>query len=375
MNMAEMTKETKSKNNSAPVGACIFRETTIVGFTDVDNADRQRFRILAYSGQIIKNHWYWGNVAFDLNGAEFDKQKTGVLEEHNRSGRVGFTTMQNISDQIVVEGKFLSSEPAQKMRKDMDEGFPMQASVYIVPRVIERIEQGASTMVNGQKLDGPGTVFRKSTIFEVSLCCLGADNNTSGEVFDKNENVNFDIFERTENMSEQKAKLTAETFAKDEPELFAEIQTAAKTEGRVEGKKEMAAHVVKFCERFGKDPAFVLEQLTKGSSLEDATAAYSAKLEKENAELKMAAASPHDSAKSEINTGGTSPGSRATDPAIQAFADDASAKNNQGKKPADTEEGWRVEFEKSKDLQAEFDGKVEDYVAYKKAKMNRQVRD
>ena len=373
--MAEMTKETKSKNNSAPVGACIFRETTIVGFTDVDNADRQRFRILAYSGQIIKNHWYWGNVAFDLNGAEFDKQKTGVLEEHNRSGRVGFTTMQNISDQIVVEGKFLSSEPAQKMRKDMDEGFPMQASVYIVPRVIERIEQGASTMVNGQKLDGPGTVFRKSTIFEVSLCCLGADNNTSGEVFDKNENVNFDIFERTENMSEQKAKLTAETFAKDEPELFAEIQTAAKTEGRVEGKKEMAAHVVKFCERFGKDPAFVLEQLTKGSSLEDATAAYSAKLEKENAELKMAAASPHDSAKSEINTGGTSPGSRATDPAIQAFADDASAKNNQGKKPADTEEGWRVEFEKSKDLQAEFDGKVEDYVAYKKAKMNRQVRD
>ncbi|MFH1370361.1 MAG: hypothetical protein ABII09_03630 [Planctomycetota bacterium] len=342
----------KAGLRSAPSNACVFRETSIIGFTDDEGANNQRFRIVAYSGQIIVNHWYWGNLAFDLQGIKFDKKKTPILEEHARSIRLGFTTMQEVAESVVVEGKFLSSEPAQKIRKDMVEGFPMQASVYNVPAVIERVEQGASVMVNGQQLDGPGTVFRKSTIYEVSLCCLGADNETSGEVFDKDRDVKFDLIERTIEM-ETKTKLTAETFAAEYPELLGQIQMAAKAEGKTEGGREAREQFAEFAKRFGKDPAFCIEQFKAGATLEAAMTAYTAKLEQKNADLA-------EQAKKAAET------KAKTDPAIAAFSDDAGAENNKGKVAATTEEGWAKEYDESKKLQEEFGGDKDAYVAFKK---------
>ena len=356
-----------AKSNTAPMKACIFRETTIVGFTDGEGASNQKFRIVAYSGEVIKNHWYWGNLAFDLSGEKFDKKKTPVIEDHATSVRLGFTTMQDISDVVVVEGKFLSSEPAQKMRNDMVEGFPMQASIYNVPEIIERVEQGSSVMVNGRKLDGPGTVFRKSTIYEVSLCCLGADNRTSGEVFDKNEDVRFDIFERGQEM-ETKTKLTAETFAADYPDIWAEVfakatklgSEQAKAEGKVEGEKAVRDQFAEFEKRFGADPTFCLEQFKAGATLEAATAAYTSKLAAENAKLKEEAAK-------------TTETKKPADPAIQAFSDDAAKKNNQGKTIATTPDGWEKEFADSADLQKEFSN-AREYVAFKKAEAAGRIK-
>jgi dsDNA-binding SOS-regulon protein len=58
------------------------------------------------------------------------------------------------------------------------EGFPWQASIYIPPDSIEKVPEGKTAEVNGNTLDGPGHIFRKSWLREVTFTALGADENT-----------------------------------------------------------------------------------------------------------------------------------------------------------------------------------------------------
>jgi hypothetical protein len=99
------------------------------------------------------------------------------------NSRIGFATMQAITDKVFFEGKFLPNEKAQGLKNDMKAGMPMEASLYIPPMIIEQVMKGQNAQVNGFTLEGPGTVFRKSQIKEVSICVFGADNNTISKVF------------------------------------------------------------------------------------------------------------------------------------------------------------------------------------------------
>src|SRR6185503_15427099 len=69
------------------------------------------------------------------------------------------------------------------------EGFPWQASVGIDQGSVESVKEGTEVEVNGQKLRGPGTVFRKSTLREASFVALGADPKTSAEAFAANSDA------------------------------------------------------------------------------------------------------------------------------------------------------------------------------------------
>jgi len=74
--------------DNAPSSACVLNEKMEVTFADSENGNK--FRIVGYSGGIIKNHWYWGNLAIDLTGVKFFKNRIPVLEEHFKSSRIGF---------------------------------------------------------------------------------------------------------------------------------------------------------------------------------------------------------------------------------------------------------------------------------------------
>jgi hypothetical protein len=97
MRRAERPGPGKNKH-SAPLNACVFERGCEVVFAD-DDGEKDKgniFKIVAYSGQIIPNHWWWGNVAFDLAGIKFAKAKTPVLQEHFSADRIGFSTKQDI---------------------------------------------------------------------------------------------------------------------------------------------------------------------------------------------------------------------------------------------------------------------------------------
>lgn len=295
------------KSKTAPQNACIFEQGCTVAFDDTEGAEENnRFSIIAYTGQIIANHWWWGNLAFDMEGIKFAKAKTPILQEHFRDDRIGFSTKQDIAEKVILEGKFLSNPKASELRQDMAEGFPMQASVYLPPDVIEQIKEGETVEVNGHKLKGPGTVFRKGRILEVSMCTLGADSNTQSKAFADGgkEEIKFNITGKEEIMAESKTKdkLTAETFAAEHPDVFKEVTAAAKAEGG----KEIRELFGRFTEQFGDDPAFCIEQFEAGVGIDEAVKAENAKLKKAAAEsLQTQAAATEE-----------------TDPAAREFSDE-----------------------------------------------------
>lgn len=138
------------------------------------------FSGVGYSGDVIPNHWYWGNVIFDLTTMSVP-DKLPALIDHNRSCRAGYVTEHSVdaATGFAVKGVLLSNESGQAVAQDSDDGFPWQMSVHINPGSIEEVKAGTNVTVNGKVHEGPITVFRHSTLSEVSFTATGWDSNTS----------------------------------------------------------------------------------------------------------------------------------------------------------------------------------------------------
>lgn len=144
------------------------------------SARKRTFSGVAYSGGVVPDHWYWGNVIFDMATMTVPP-KLPALIDHSRSQRAGYVTSSDIDNVrgFTVNGVLLSNEDGAAVARDSDEGFPWQMSVHIEPASIEEFAPGEPAVVNGRNLVGPLTVFRNSTIVEVSFTATGQDSNTA----------------------------------------------------------------------------------------------------------------------------------------------------------------------------------------------------
>lgn len=355
----------RTAKNTAPIDACIFNDNAKVTFAEDDDDKGNKFRIVGYSGGIIKDHWYWGNLGLDLDGMKFEKRRTPVLEEHFRQSRIGFTTKQDISDKVIVEGPFLDNDNAQKLKADIKKGFPMQASLLSLPSIVEHIKEGETTKVNGHTLKGPGTVFRKSTIKEVSMCVFGYDSNTKSSAYADidNKEIKFNLFEEHNIMAEETQTIeiaSVESFAEQYPELHAELFERGKTEGLAEGQKAERDLFAGLKEACGDDHELLVQCYGEGKTAAEAMKLRVEKLEKEKTQL------------GEKVTELQSKKPR-VDPATNEFTDGATPPGGE-KKGKGSEEVWKQEFAASEDLQAEFGDDVDAYVEFKKADKDGKVR-
>ena len=353
-------------NDTAPINACVFNDNAQVTFAEGDEDKGKKFRIVGYTGAILKDHWYWGNVAFDLEGLKFAKRRIPVLEEHFKDVRIGFTTKQDISDQVVVEGPFLDNAEAQSLKADMLKGFPMEASLFVLPLVVEHVLKDASVKVNGHTLKGPGTVFRQSTIKEVSMCVFGFDSNTKSSTYADvdNQKVKFNLFQENNIMAgeTQTIEITSvESFAEQYPALHAEVLAAGKTEGIAEGitegKNAERALFAGLREACGDDNELLVQCFNENKTAAEAMKLRVEKLEAEKIQL---------SAKVRESQG------KKVDPANTEFTDGATSPGD-GEKGKGDDEAWKQEFSASEGLRAEF-GSIEAYVAFKKADAAGSVR-
>lgn len=162
-----------------------FSVSSPMKFSVVDGGEgsapaKRKFSGTAYSGEVIDNHWYWGNVIFDMATITVPA-KLPALIDHSRSQRAGYVTDSSIDNTtgFTVNGMLLSNEHGKAVANDSDEGFPWQMSVHIEPRSIEEFAAGEQVTVNGRQFTGPLTVFRNSTIVEVSFTATGQDSNTA----------------------------------------------------------------------------------------------------------------------------------------------------------------------------------------------------
>lgn len=156
---------------------------------EADGKTKRTFSGVAYSGEVITDHWYWDRVVFDLDSMQINGRIPALLEHSSRQ-RAGAINTHTIDHQngLQVQGDLMSNEFGAQVAQDSDDGFPWQMSVRIEPSSVEDIQADASVSVNGKIHQGPITVFRGGRIREVSFCALGADSNTNAVAASHNPN-------------------------------------------------------------------------------------------------------------------------------------------------------------------------------------------
>lgn len=150
---------------------------------------------VAYSGKPILNHAHWGDVIFDLNSTR-SRSVIPLLLQHNSGKIAGYTETVSIDDAILFKGTLLqTSDAGREIARLCDEGFPWQMSVHIQPDYTINVIQ---EHINGHLFSG--TVFKDSVIREISFCPVGADGNTSANVFNQDgQNYLSDLMSQSVN--------------------------------------------------------------------------------------------------------------------------------------------------------------------------------
>lgn len=184
LNPSHFVFDGKNKNQTIPVAATSFTDSEAFAKIDSEgNVD-----ILAYSGKPFQ-HWYWDNFAIDVSGGEFPQKFYPILEQHDVTRKVGFSTKPlTDNNQLTIKNmSFLENDESEEFQKNSKAGFPYQASIQGRPKILEHVEEGESADVNGYKLKGPGTIWRKWTYMETSVCVFGADANTRSKALSLTE--------------------------------------------------------------------------------------------------------------------------------------------------------------------------------------------
>ncbi len=176
-----------------PKGALRFVEAGChahVEMADIDGKGAPKLKMVAYSGGVIKDHWYWDNLAIDLDGMKFSGGKFPVLENHSTDRKIAVIGKPLIEDGKLMapeNAKFMPTEAAEEFIKLSQEGFPYQSSIYAKPSNVERIAEGSSAQVNGFTLKGPASIWRQCEFREMSVCVFGWDSKTQASAFSKDE--------------------------------------------------------------------------------------------------------------------------------------------------------------------------------------------
>ena len=230
-----MKKEVKVEK--IPKGALRFVEQGCHAFAISDDKS-PKLQMTAYNGRIIKGHWYWGDLAIDLNGMKFPPGRFPILENHDTGLKIGFhkgrpDTSENKLELVPEKTRFVTTEAAQEFIKLSSEGFPYQASIYAKPTEIVRLTKEESREVNGFTMRGPGTVWLKSEFKEASVAVFGWDSQTKASAFSKEHMEEVEFFEDIpinidESQDESSLTKGGETMKLDElkekhPELVTQL--------------------------------------------------------------------------------------------------------------------------------------------------------
>lgn len=137
----------------------------------------RRFSMLAYTGAPVARSY--GQFVIDLKGIEL-RSKIPMLLDHDGSKIAGYADKCLITDRgLELEGMLSSATEYGKVIQALsDEGFPWQASVGLEVLEREEVNAGETCEVNGNTLEGPVSIARKSRLPETSFLYSGADSAT-----------------------------------------------------------------------------------------------------------------------------------------------------------------------------------------------------
>jgi hypothetical protein len=183
-----------------PKGALRFVESGSQAFALVEEGKKPQMNMVAYNGKLIRDHWYWDDLAIDLTGIRFSASKFPILENHDTDRKIAFHSgkpdvSNNKLELIPEKTKFVDTEVAAEFIKLSGDGFPYQASIYAKPTEIRRLMKDETADVNGFKMKGPGTIWRKCEFKEASVCVFGWDSDTKSSAFSRESFEDVDYVE------------------------------------------------------------------------------------------------------------------------------------------------------------------------------------
>jgi len=134
-----------------------------------------RFKGIGYSGGIVEAAvGIPGKSIVDLARLTIETP-LGVLSEHNPIARAGvLESAQVINNELRIEGRFLDSTIGASIRRDMEAGFPFQASLGFDGDA-RRLGENETAVVNGRSVRGPLLILGPSVVRELTLTAVAAD--------------------------------------------------------------------------------------------------------------------------------------------------------------------------------------------------------
>ncbi len=149
------------------------------------------FKMQAYSGAMVDRGTH--KLVVDVEGIQWSEKKRPILLQHDHDIRLGYTTkLSKVDGKLIVEGELMgTSQEAKDAIADGKKGFPWQASIgfdFSKANVLEM--QDEKLEVNGIEHEGDFFVITECGIKEISMVSLGADDNTTTEVFKKETDDN-----------------------------------------------------------------------------------------------------------------------------------------------------------------------------------------
>jgi hypothetical protein len=204
--------EVTMKKEKIPNGALRLMDAGCHALAEGDESKRLKMTI--YSGGIIKDHFWWGDLAIDLDGLKFTRPKFPILEQHDRSRKIAFTGKPIINEGLKLDPDktvFVSTPESEEFQKLSAEGFPYQASLYAIPTSVERLSKDEKAEVNGFTMKGPASIWRKAEFQEASVCVFGWDKQTESKAFSKTETTELEFEEVMKELEEDdETKLSKE---------------------------------------------------------------------------------------------------------------------------------------------------------------------
>jgi len=149
-----------------------------------DEKNLPRFRMVAYTGGLMRIAGFPHPVVVDLAGLEIPSQNLPIRLDHERRQGVGHTQRVLVEDGKLVAEGLISRDTswARDVAKSGVNGFPWQASIGAAVVEAEIVPDGRKVEVNGQMFAGPVHVVRRAILKEISFVDSGADTDTSARI-------------------------------------------------------------------------------------------------------------------------------------------------------------------------------------------------
>jgi hypothetical protein len=231
---------------------------------------------------------------------------------------------------------------------------------------VQWLDAGETAMCNGHTVEGPGAILRETTLREVTVTALGADENTSAALLSDSGTVIVDSYREQE--PGQEMSDTDKSASKGAGDAASSAALAAdearKTErARVLAIQKMAAD--------GDIGATMLElAINEGWTKEQAATKFfgymSERKEARLAAIKDGTPGPSGTAAPKDRSGVT----ELSDKAVEGAGEKLGAPNDKTAQ----EKAWRDEFARKPELREEFVDNVEEYVAFMKNEGNKTAR-